>query len=290
MSADSQVALGASEIRSLAETLGIRPTKRLGQNFVIDANVCRKIVKTAGVTKNDVVLEIGPGLGSLTIVLLQEALSVIAVEIDPVLAGALKTTIGDRLPQLVTNLDVVNEDAMQLQQTETLDGKEPTVLVANLPYNISVPVLLHILERFSTIQTGLVMVQAEVAERLAAKPGDKAYGIPSVKAAWWASLRKAGPVSRSVFWPIPNVDSGLVAFTRQAPPVCSVSRQEVFKVIDAAFATRRKMLRSALANWAGSPGQSEAFLIAAGVPPTVRGEELALEDFIAIASAKSRLG
>lgn len=287
MSNDSQVALGASEIRALAEALGIRPTKRLGQNFVIDANVCRKIVRTAGVDKNDVVLEIGPGLGSLTIVLLQEAREVVAVEIDPVLANALEGTIADRLPELAKNLTVINADAMRL---ESLDGKSPTVLVANLPYNISVPVLLHILERFRTVQSGLVMVQAEVAERLAAKPGEKAYGIPSVKAAWWATLRKAGPVSRKVFWPVPNVDSGLVAFTRQDPPICSVTRQEVFTVIDAAFATRRKMLRSALANWAGSPNQSEALLIAAGVPPTVRGEELALSDFIAIASAKSRLG
>lgn len=287
MSGDSQIALSASEIRALATSLGITPTKRLGQNFVIDANVCRKIVRIAAVDKSDIVLEIGPGLGSLTIVLLQEAREVVAVEIDPVLAHALETTIADRLPGAVENLTVINADAMQL---ETLGGKLPTVLVANLPYNISVPVLLHVLERFETLRSGLVMVQAEVAERLAAKPGDKAYGIPSVKAAWWATLRKAGPVSRSVFWPVPNVDSGLVAFTRQDPPICSVTRQEVFAVIDAAFATRRKMLRSALANWAGSPGQSEALLIGAGIAPTKRGEELALNDFVAIASAKARIG
>lgn len=287
MSGDSHIALGASEIRALVEELGIRPTKRLGQNFVIDANVCRKIVRIAAVDKSDVVLEIGPGLGSLTIVLLQEAREVVAVEIDPALAQALAATIADRLPDAVKNLTVINADAMQL---ESLDGRLPTVLVANLPYNISVPVLLHVLERFESVQSGLVMVQAEVAERLAAKPGDKAYGIPSVKAAWWAILRKAGPVSRSVFWPVPNVDSGLVAFTRQEPPICSVTRQEVFAVIDAAFATRRKMLRSALANWAGSPSQSEALLISAGVAPTVRGEELALSDFVAIASAKARIG
>lgn len=287
MSGDSQVALGASEIRALAEELGIRPTKRLGQNFVIDANICRKIVRLAGVDASDTVLEIGPGLGSLTIVLLQEAHEVVAVEIDPALASALKNTMAERLPEVAKNLTVLTADAMQI---ESLDDKAPTVLVANLPYNISVPVLLHLLERFESLQSGLVMVQAEVADRLAAKPGDKAYGIPSVKAAWWAHLRKAGSVSRSVFWPVPNVDSGLVAFTRQEPPVCSVTRQEVFAVIDAAFATRRKMLRSALANWAGSPAQSEEILIAAGVAPTARGEELALSDFVAIASAKTRIG
>ena len=287
MGGDSQVALGASEIRSLASSLGIRPTKRLGQNFVIDANICRKIVRVAGVEKNDVVLEIGPGFGSLTIVLLQEVREVIAVEIDFVLAQALERTMIERLPEAGKRLTVMNTDAMQI---ETLVGISPTVLVANLPYNISVPVLLHILERFDFLRSGLVMVQAEVAERLAAKPGDKAYGIPSVKAAWWAKLHRAGSVSRNVFWPMPNVDSGLVAFTRQAPPNCSVSRQEVFAVIDAAFGTRRKMLRSALANWAGSPTQSEAVLLAAGVAPTVRGEELALSDFVAIASAKARIG
>ena len=287
MDGPSQVALGASEIRALAGALGIRPTKRLGQNFVIDANVCRKIVRIAGVEKEDVVLEIGPGLGSLTIVLLQTGSEVIAVEIDTALAQALEQTMIKRLPEESKRLTVLNDDALRI---EAFPGKLPTVLVANLPYNISVPVLLNVLERFGSLRSGLVMVQAEVAERLAAKPGDKAYGIPSVKAAWWAKLHRAGSVSRSVFWPMPNVDSGLVAFTRQAPPDSSVSRQEVFAVIDAAFATRRKMLRSALSNWAGSPGQSEALLLAAGVAPTVRGEELALSDFVAIASAKARIG
>lgn len=287
MGGESQIALGASEIRTLADALGIRPTKRLGQNFVIDANVCRKIVRVAGVEKDDVVLEIGPGLGSLTIVLLQEAREVVAVEIDSALARALERTMTDRLPEAGKRLTVLNADAMRI---ETLGGKSPTVLVANLPYNISVPVLLHLLERFGSLRSGLVMVQAEVAERLAARPGEKAYGIPSVKAAWWAKLERAGSVSRSVFWPVPNVDSGLVAFTRRDPPDCSVSRQEVFAVIDAAFSTRRKMLRSALANWAGSSTQSEAVLITAGVAPTVRGEELALSDFVAIASAKARIG
>ena len=286
MEGSSQVALGANEIRALAGALGIRPTKRLGQNFVIDANVCRKIVRVAGVEKEDVVLEIGPGLGSLTIVLLQAASEVVAIEIDTALAQALGQTMLERLPEESKRLTVLNGDALRI---EALPGKPPTVLVANLPYNISVPVLLLVLERFDSLRSGLVMVQAEVAERLAAKPGDKAYGIPSVKAAWWANLHRAGSVGRGVFWPMPNVDSGLVAFTRQDPPVSSVSRQEVFAVIDAAFATRRKMLRSALANWAGSPIQSEALLLAAGVSPTVRGEELALGDFVAIASAKARI-
>ena len=287
MSGDPQVALSPSEIRSLADTLGFRPTKRLGQNFVIDANVCRKIVRVAGVKESDVVLEIGPGLGSLTVVLLQAAREVIAVEIDSALSAALESTMAARLPQQSRRLTVINADAMQL---ESIQDKSPTVLVANLPYNISVPVLLLVLERFHSLRSGLVMVQSEVAERLAARPGDKAYGIPSVKAAWWAKLQKAGSVSRSVFWPVPNVDSGLVAFTRQDPPSSPVSRQEVFAVVDAAFGTRRKMLRSALANWAGSPSQSEAILNAAGVPPTVRGEELALSDFVAIAAAKARIG
>ena len=286
MEGSSQVALGANEIRALAGALGIRPTKRLGQNFVIDANVCRKIVRIAGVEKEDVVLEIGPGLGSLTIVLLQAASEVVAIEIDTALAQALGQTMLERLPEEGKRLTVLNGDALRI---EALPGKPPTVLVANLPYNISVPVLLLVLERFDSLRSGLVMVQAEVAERLAAKPGDKSYGIPSVKAAWWANLHRAGSVGRGVFWPMPNVDSGLVAFTRQDPPVSSVSRQEVFTVIDAAFATRRKMLRSALANWAGSPSQSEALILAAGVSPTVRGEELALGDFVAIASAKARI-
>lgn len=286
MEGSSQVALGANEIRALAGALGIRPTKRLGQNFVIDANVCRKIVRISGVEKEDVVLEIGPGLGSLTIVLLQAASEVVAIEIDTALAQALGQTMLERLPEEGKRLTVLNGDALRI---EALPGKPPTVLVANLPYNISVPVLLLVLERFDSLRSGLVMVQAEVAERLAAKPGDKAYGIPSVKAGWWANLHRAGSVGRGVFWPMPNVDSGLVAFTRQDPPVSSVSRQEVFTVIDAAFATRRKMLRSALANWAGSPSQSEALLLAAGVSPTVRGEELALGDFVAIASAKARI-
>ena len=286
MEGSSQVALGANEIRALAGALGIRPTKRLGQNFVIDGNVCRKIVRIAGVEKEDVVLEIGPGLGSLTIVLLQAASEVVAIEIDTALAQALGQTMLERLPEEGKRLTVLNGDALRI---EALPGKPPTVLVANLPYNISVPVLLLVLERFDSLRSGLVMVQAEVAERLAAKPGDKAYGIPSVKAGWWANLHRAGSVGRGVFWPMPNVDSGLVAFTRKDPPVSSVSRQEVFAVIDAAFATRRKMLRSALANWAGSPSQSEALLLAAGVSPTVRGEELALGDFVAIASAKARI-
>jgi len=287
VSNDSQVALGAGEIRVLAEALGIRPTKRLGQNFVIDANICRKIVRIAGIEQSDIVLEIGPGLGSLTIVLLQECQEVVAVEIDPMLATALAGTMAAHLPQASDHLTVINDDAMRIK---SLDGKSPTLLVANLPYNISVPVLLHLLEQFDSLRAGLVMVQAEVADRLAAKPGDKAYGIPSVKAAWWAEVKRAGSVSRSVFWPAPNVDSGLVSFKRRNPPECSVSRREVFEVIDAAFATRRKMLRTALASLAGSTLRAEAALNAAGVSPQLRGEELSLPDFAAIAQALAHLG
>jgi 16S rRNA (adenine1518-N6/adenine1519-N6)-dimethyltransferase len=270
--------LGAAEIRELAQELGIKPAKSLGQNFVIDANVCRKIVRTAGVTSSDIALEIGPGLGSLTLALLEEAKSVIAVEIDERLATRLPQTIALHNENSAT-FSVIHQDALALKSLP----EAPTVLVANLPYNVSVPVLLHLLEIFPTLQSGVVMVQAEVADRLAAKPGTKEYGIPSVKAAWWADLYGAGSISRSVFWPIPGVDSKLVSFTRHQPLGDEALRLKVFTLIDAAFAQRRKMLRSALSSIYGSSSAAEKVLIQADIDPTLRGESLLVNDFCAIA-------
>ena len=270
--------LGAAEIRELAQELGIKPAKSLGQNFVIDANVCRKIVRTAGVTSSDIALEIGPGLGSLTLALLEEAKSVIAVEIDERLATRLPQTIALHNENSAT-FSVIHQDALALKSLP----EAPTVLVANLPYNVSVPVLLHLLEIFPTLQSGVVMVQAEVADRLAAKPGTKEYGIPSVKAAWWADLQGAGSISRSVFWPIPGVDSKLVSFTRHQPLGDESLRLKVFTLIDAAFAQRRKMLRSALSSIYGSSSAAEKVLIQADIDPTLRGESLLVNDFCAIA-------
>lgn len=270
--------LGAAEIRALAEKLNLKPAKSLGQNFVIDANVCRKIVRTAGVTAGDVALEIGPGLGSLTLALMEEATSVIAVEIDSRLATQLPLTAAlhsDR-SEILT---VINQDALQVK---SLPG-EPTVLVANLPYNVSVPVFLHLLEILPTLRSGVVMVQAEVADRLAAKPNTKEYGIPSVKAAWWAEVSGAGSVSRSIFWPAPNVDSKLVGFKRRATPGDEMLRKEVFAIIDLAFAQRRKMLRAALSSRYGGSAAAEAHLLGAGIDPTLRGESLDIHAFCKIA-------
>lgn len=273
------IGLGGQEIRRIAENLGIKPSKGLGQNFVVDANTCRRIVTTAGISKSDHVLEVGPGLGSLTIALLEQAAHVTAVEIDARLAAQLPLTIEQLSPGLAKNLTVITADA-----TSVTDVGTPTALVANLPYNVAVPVLLHLLETVPTLHHGVVMVQQEVADRLAAGPGSKTYGVPSVKAAWWAEVAKAGSVSRSVFWPVPNVDSGLVKFTRREPP--KADRREVFAVIDAAFSQRRKTLRAALAGWAGSPAQAEEILVRAGVSPQERGEQLPLDAFVAIADSR----
>lgn len=271
--------LGAAEIRALAKQLDFKPAKSLGQNFVIDANVCRKIVRTAGVTATDIALEIGPGLGSLTLALMEEAASVIAVEIDQRLADQLPITVASH-SEKSKSLTVINQDALKLK---TLDSA-PTVLVANLPYNVSVPVFLHLLEVLPTLRSGVVMVQAEVADRLTAKPNTKEYGIPSVKAAWWAQVTGAGSVSRSIFWPAPNVDSKLVAFTRRETPGDEKLRKEVFSIIDLAFAQRRKMLRAALSSRYGGSAAAEAHLIAAGIDPTLRGESLDIHEFCKIAA------
>jgi 16S rRNA (adenine1518-N6/adenine1519-N6)-dimethyltransferase len=226
---------------------------------------------------------VGPGLGSLTLGLLDVVARVVAVEVDPVLGAELPRTVARRRPDVADRLEVVVADALAL---ERLPGPPPSALVANLPYNVAVPVLLRFLERFDTLRTGLVMVQAEVGERLAAPPGSRAYGVPSAKAAWYADVRMAGAVGRSVFWPVPNVDSALVALTRREPPSTAATREEVFAVVDAAFAQRRKTLRAALAGWAGSPARAETVLRAAGVDPRLRGERLSIEDFAAVAAAR----
>jgi 16S rRNA (adenine1518-N6/adenine1519-N6)-dimethyltransferase len=274
--------LGPAEVRSLAARLDLRPTKQRGQNFVIDPNTVRRIVRDSGVGVDDVVLEVGPGLGSLTLALLDVAARVVAVEVDPVLAAELPATIADRAPGQADRFEVVAADALRVT---TIPGPAPTALVANLPYNVSVPVLLHLLELLPSLERGLVMVQSEVADRLAARPGSKVYGIPSVKAAWFADVRRAGAIGRNVFWPAPNVDSGLVAWTRREPPTTTVSRQQVFAVVDAAFAQRRKALRPALRQLAGSAEASERALAVAGVDPMTRGEQLRLPDFVRIAEA-----
>jgi len=267
-------------VRSLADRLGIRPTKQRGQNFVIDANTVRRIVRTAGLDPSDVVVEVGPGLGSLTLALLGSVSRVVAIEVDPLLAAALPGTVADFAPGYADRLEVVEADALRVTD---LPGPPPTALVANLPYNVSVPVLLHLMALLPSLRRGLVMVQAEVADRLAAEPGSRTYGVPSVKAAWYAEVRRAGSIGRNVFWPAPNVDSGLVAWERRDPPAVSATREEVFAVVDAAFAQRRKTLRSTLKGMAGSAAAAEDALSHAGVSPMARGESLGVEDFARVA-------
>ena len=271
--------LGPADVRSLAAGLGLRPTKQRGQNFVIDANTVRRIVRASGVKAEDVVLEVGPGLGSLTLALLAVVDRVVAVEIDPELAAALPRTIQEYAPAQQDRFTLVEADAMRVTE---LPGPPPTALVANLPYNVSVPVLLHLMILLPTLEKGLVMVQSEVADRLAAEPGSRTYGVPSAKAAWFAQVRRAGAVGRNVFWPAPNVDSGLVAWERRDPPRTTASREQVFAVVDAAFAQRRKTLRAALR--AVAPVERvETALERAGVPATTRGEQLDIAAFARIA-------
>lgn len=276
--------LGPAEVRSLASELGLRPSKQRGQNFVIDPNTVRRIVRESGIGSSDVVVEVGPGLGSLTLALLGVAARVVAIEVDPALAGRLAATVASRAPAQADRLEVVAGDALRLVD---IPGPPPTALVANLPYNVSVPVLLHLLGTLPSLERGLVMVQAEVADRLAAAPGSKVYGVPSVKAAWYADVRRAGAVGRNVFWPAPNVDSGLVAWTRRDPPSDGVAiRERTFAVVDAAFAQRRKTIRAALrSRW---PADAvDAALTASRVSPTLRGEALGVGDFARIAEALS---
>ena len=275
--------LGAAEIREIAERIGLRPTKKLGQNFVVDANTCRKIVKSADVGPTDIALEIGPGLGSLTLAMLESASEVIAIEIDERLAAELPET-AERHGLDASKLTIINQDAMGM----TTLPKDPTVLVANLPYNVSVPVLLRFLELFPTLRSGVVMVQSEVADRLVAKPNSKVYGSPSVKATWWADLTSAGTVSRSIFWPVPNVDSSLVRFVRHESAGDETLRKATFKIIDAAFAQRRKMMRAALSDLCGGSAAASSIIEASGIDPTIRGEALQLSDFIKIAITLSK--
>lgn len=277
--------LGPAEIRVLAAELGLRPTKQRGQNFVIDANTVRRIARESGVGPQDTVLEVGPGLGSLTLALLEIGGEVTAIEIDALLADALPGTIAANAPTASGRFRVVTDDAMRVTE---LPGPPPTALVANLPYNVSVPVLLHLLALLPSLERGLVMVQAEVADRLAAPPGSKVYGVPSAKAAWFADVRRAGAVSRRVFWPVPNVDSGLVAFSRREPPTTTVTREQVFAVVDAAFAQRRKTLRAALRGFAGSAEAAETALRGAGIDPTARGEVVDIAGFARIAEELAR--
>jgi 16S rRNA (adenine1518-N6/adenine1519-N6)-dimethyltransferase len=298
---ESRQLLGPTEIRELAARLGIQPSKRLGQNFVVDAGTVTRITAMANLSPGDVVVEVGPGFGSLTLPLLAAARRVIAVEVDRALAAQLPLTVAERAPHLADRLSVVTADAARVGQ---LPGEQPTVLVANLPYNVSIPVVLHLLATVPAIARGLVMVQAEVADRMSAPPGSRTYGVPSAKLAWFADVRRAGSVVRAVFWPVPRVDSGLVSLVRHTDAEAlairggagrpdgagladgrTAGRAETFAVIDAAFSQRRKTLRSALAAWAGSPAAAEAALRAAGVDPSLRGEALGIADFARIAAA-----
>ena len=272
--------LGGADIRQLADALGVVPTKKLGQNFVTDPNTIRKIVSSAKLDPSETVVEIGPGLGSLTLGLLEVADHVISVEIDGKMAAAIEQTVAKRAAG--RKFSLVSQDAMKVKELPA----EPSALVANLPYNISVPVLLHFIETFPSLRHGLVLVQSEVAHRLAAKPGSKVYGSPSAKLAWWADANLAGNVSRNIFWPIPNVDSSLVYFAKREAPMGSEDlRLKTFSIIDAAFEQRRKTLRQSLSALIGSPAAAEEVLVRAGVSPQLRGEQLVIDDFIRIAEA-----
>jgi 16S rRNA (adenine1518-N6/adenine1519-N6)-dimethyltransferase len=277
---NSTALLGAGEIRALASSIELRPAKSLGQNFVVDAGTIQRIVRAAAVGPDDVVLEVGPGFGSLTLALLPVVRAVVAVEVDARLANLLPQTVATKTPALAEKLTVVNADALRLAG---VPGAAPTAIVANLPYNVAVPVLLHLLGLLSSVHRVLVMVQLEVAQRLAAAPGDPAYGVPSAKARWYGDVRLAGRVGRQVFWPVPRVDSGLVLLVRREPPHTSASRDEVFAVVDAAFGQRRKTLRAALAGWAGSPSSAADAVLGAGLDPAARGETLGIVEFARIA-------
>jgi 16S rRNA (adenine1518-N6/adenine1519-N6)-dimethyltransferase len=277
--------LTPGDVRELAGRLGVRPSKRLGQNFVVEPGTVRRIAALAALEPGDVVLEVGPGLGSLTLALLEAGAGrVVGVEIDRVLAAELPRTIAARAPDRADRVAVVAADALHVAGPDL--PAAPSVLVANLPYNVAVPVLLHLLAALPSLRRGLVMVQAEVADRMCAGPGSRVYGAPSVKLAWFAAARPAGPVPRSVFWPVPNVDSRLVAFARRDPPDTAASREEVFAVVDAAFRQRRKTLRAALSGWAGSAPEAERLLRAAGLDPGARGEALDVAEFARLAAAR----
>lgn len=276
--------LGPREIRELAARIGLRPTKTRGQNFVHDANTVRRIVAAAGIDGSDRVVEVGPGLGSLTLGLLETGARVVAIELDDVLAAQLPVTVAERMPDAADRLTLITGDALKVDRLPL----EPTALVANLPYNVSVPVLLHLLEISPEWTTGLVMVQLEVADRLVAGPGTKVYGVPSAKLAWYARSERIGTVPASVFWPVPNVESGLVRITRRDPPATSATREQVFGVVDGAFANRRKMLRAACAPMCGGSARASELIAAAGIDPTLRGEALRIDEFARIAEQIAR--
>ncbi|AFV88823.1 MAG: 16S rRNA (adenine(1518)-N(6)/adenine(1519)-N(6))-dimethyltransferase RsmA [Acidipropionibacterium acidipropionici] len=276
--------LGPREIRELAARIGLRPTKTRGQNFVHDANTVRRIVAAAGIDGSDRVVEVGPGLGSLTLGLLETGARVVAIELDDVLAAQLPVTVAERIPDAADRLTLITGDALKVDRLPL----EPTALVANLPYNVSVPVLLHLLEISPEWTTGLVMVQLEVADRLVAGPGTKVYGVPSAKLAWYARAERIGTVPASVFWPVPNVESGLVRITRRDPPATSATREQVFGVVDGAFANRRKMLRAACAPMCGGSARASELIAAAGIDPTLRGEALRIDEFARIAEQIAR--
>jgi 16S rRNA (adenine1518-N6/adenine1519-N6)-dimethyltransferase len=278
--------LTPGDVREIAGRLGVRPSKRLGQNFVIEQGTVRRIAALAAPGPDDVVLEVGPGLGSLTLALLEAGAGrIVAVEIDRVLAGELPLTLADRAPALADRVTVLHADALRIGERDL--PAPPSMLVANLPYNVAVPVLLHLLADLPSLARGLVMVQAEVADRMCAAPGSRVYGAPSVKVAWYAAARPAGTVPRTVFWPVPNVDSRLVAFTRHDPPSGAAPREKVFALVDAAFGQRRKTLRAALAGWAGSAPEAERLLRAAGIDPGARGEALSVAEFARLAAART---
>ena len=276
--------LGAAEIRELAASIDLKPTKVWGQNFVIDANTVRSIVKHAGITEQDDVVEVGPGLGSLTLALLEASKSVTVIEIDPKLAALLPVTVTRKAGDDAKKLNIVHQDALTVKSLPV----NPTALVANLPYNVSVPVIIHLLTQFPSIKRVLVMVQAEVADRLAAGPGSKIYGVPSVKARWFGDVKKVATIGKNVFWPAPNIDSALVLIERHQTPLAEIAQADLFAAIDAAFGQRRKMLRSALNTWAN--GRAEEILIQAGIDPTLRGEQLDVNDYVKIANAKKGIG
>lgn len=275
--------LGPAEINHLLQELSVKPTKKLGQNFVHDGNIVRKIVKDAKLEPNDVVLEVGPGLGSLTLGLLPHCSRVIAVDIDQRFVAQLPKTVNKYEPEFLNRLEVQHKDALELVPSDL--SILPTALVANLPYNVSVPVIITLLTKFASIKKMLVMVQAEVADRLAAKPGDQAYGAPSAKLQWFMQVSRGANIPRPVFIPVPNVDSGLVFGERTEPLVTEVTQQQVFSVIDAAFNQRRKMLRSALSGIAGGSAAAEKALIAAGIDPTLRGEMLDIHQYLRLTEA-----
>jgi 16S rRNA (adenine1518-N6/adenine1519-N6)-dimethyltransferase len=293
--------LTPTDVRELAGRLGVRPSKRLGQNFVIEPGTVRRIAALAALEPDEVALEVGPGLGSLTLALLETGASrVVAVEIDRALEGELPRTMAVRAPKLADRVAVITADALRIGEPDlaaasatvpgaTTRAAPRSVLVANLPYNVAVPVLLHLLAALPSLARGLVMVQAEVADRMCAGPGSRVYGTPSVKLAWYAAVRAAGTVPRTVFWPVPNVDSRLVAFTRRDPPATTASREEVFAVVDAAFRQRRKTLRAALSGWAGSAAEAERRLRAAGIDPGLRGESLGVAEFARLAAVHPEL-